>query len=93
MEEEILGFQPLYESNEEGTVSDPSAYAVIREKGLQLPYRHPTIEGLCEHITAKLGHGESFDLEALRAALSRREMYAVSVDGDLANRLASPPCN
>jgi hypothetical protein len=95
MEMEFLMFLPLCEKDEEGTVSEPSAYAVIREKaepyGLQSPYTHPTIEDLCEHITAQLHQGESFDLEVLRAALSRQEMYGVLVDRDLANRFASQP--
>jgi hypothetical protein len=95
MEEEILMFKPLYKINEEGTVSEPSAYAVIREKakplGLQLPYRHPTIEDLCEHITAQLPQGTSFDLKALRAALSRREPHAVLVDREFAISIASHP--
>jgi hypothetical protein len=92
---EILMFLPLCKKDETGTVSEPSAYAVIREKakpyGLQSPYRHPTIDDLCEHVTAQLHQDESFDLEALRAALSRREIYAVSVDMDLATRFASQP--
>jgi hypothetical protein len=95
MEVEILMFLPLCQKDKKGTVSEPSGYAVIREKakpyGLQSPYRHATMEGLCEHITAQLHQGESFDLEALRAALSRREMYAVSVDRDIADRFASQP--
>ena len=65
MEVEILMFLPLCQKDKKGTVSEPSGYAVIREKakpyGLQSPYRHPTIEDLCEHITAQLHQGESFD--------------------------------
>jgi hypothetical protein len=94
MEDEILMFQPLCEKNEDGTVSEPK-YVVIREKakpyGLQSPYRHPTIEDLCEHLTAQLHQGQSFDMEPLRAKLSRRETYAVSVDKDLASRFSSQP--
>ena len=95
MEVEILMFLPLCQKDKKGTVSEPSGYAVIREKakpyGLQSPYRHATMEGLCEHITAQLHQGESFDLEALRAALSRREPHAVLVDREFAISIASHP--
>lgn len=86
--------QPFYEVSE-GTVSAPTSYGIIlpgaEPYGLQHPYRHHTIDDLCEHITAQLGQGESFDLEGLRAALTKREIYAVSVDMELAIRIASNP--
>jgi hypothetical protein len=91
MEMVTVMFLSLCEKDEEGNESEPNAYAVILPYGLQCPFRHPTIEDLCTHITAQLHQGETFDLEGLRAALSRREKYALSVDKDLAARLASQP--
>jgi hypothetical protein len=86
--------QPFYEVNE-GAVSAPTSYGIIllgaEPYGLQHPYRHQTIDDLCEHITAQLGPGESFDLQGLRAALLRREVYTVSVEKELAIRIASHP--
>jgi hypothetical protein len=95
MKMELLLFQPLCEKDEEGTAGEPWAYAVIRESaepyGLQCPYKYPTIEDLCEHIIAQLHKDESFDLEALRAALSKKKIYAVLVETNLAHRIASHP--
>jgi hypothetical protein len=94
MAEETIVFQPFYEKNSDGKVSEPSAYAVMRRisepHGLQYPLRFQTMEELFEHITAQL-QSELFDFNPLRVALFRRKTYAVSVDSDLASRLVSRP--
>jgi hypothetical protein len=92
MQTVILMVQPFYEENEV-TASAPTSYGVILSEakpyGLQSPYKHRTIDDLCEHITAQLRQGESFDLAGLRGALSRREMYASPLDKELAIRIAT----
>ena len=92
MQTVTLIFMPICEEHKT-TASSPTSYVVVLPgagpHGLQSPRRYQTIDDLCEHITEQLRPGESFDLEGLRTALSRREKYAVLVDIELAGRVAS----
>ena len=88
MQTVTLIFMPICEEHKT-TASSPTSYVVVLPHGLQLPRRYQTIDDLCAHITEQLRPGESFDLEGLRTALSRREKYAVLVDIELAGRVAS----